>query len=346
MLCPPPRRRYAVERGRQPGLQPLARLLLRSGIDPSSKVEGMQVDARSLARAEALDLGQTIGADVVEVLANIDAMELADRRCDCRRDAPTSTTSSRRTASCSQARRMPRRSPGSFGANRTGSEATTSIRAAPCSSRPHPSTSSRLLADLIGFCNAETPTAARSGGLRTRAVRDDPSVFDGNGRTGRALVQVILRRRGLAADYVPPISVVLAADKPRYLQGLVDFREARENDWLTTSRTPPPAPPSSPPPTSPGCSGFRTTGGKRSRYFGFAPSRRLARHRRPPGPPDHLQPVAVKPPAALARSCSRRSNQLVAVGVLVPLSENRRNRQWEAAGLSTSPPTSRRSMPR
>lgn len=33
---------------------------------------------------------------------------------------------------------------------------------------------------------------------------------DGNGRTGRALVQVILRRRGLAPALVTPISVVVA----------------------------------------------------------------------------------------------------------------------------------------
>src|SRR3712207_4064879 len=40
---------------RRPGpeLRPLARLLLRTESIASSKVEGMQVDARSLARAEA-----------------------------------------------------------------------------------------------------------------------------------------------------------------------------------------------------------------------------------------------------------------------------------------------------
>ena len=33
---------------------------------------------------------------------------------------------------------------------------------------------------------------------------------DGNGRAGRALIHVILRRRGLASRFVPPISLVLA----------------------------------------------------------------------------------------------------------------------------------------
>jgi Fic family protein len=35
---------------------------------------------------------------------------------------------------------------------------------------------------------------------------------DGNGRVGRALIHVVLRRRGLAPRYVPPMSLVLAAD--------------------------------------------------------------------------------------------------------------------------------------
>jgi len=59
-------------------LTPLARLLLRTESIASSKVEGLQVDARSLARAEAdSETGKSVGATAGEVLANIDAMELA-----------------------------------------------------------------------------------------------------------------------------------------------------------------------------------------------------------------------------------------------------------------------------
>lgn len=62
----------------RPGLQPLARLLLRTESIASSKVEGMQMDARSLARAEARsDLGESIGREAAEILANINAMQLA-----------------------------------------------------------------------------------------------------------------------------------------------------------------------------------------------------------------------------------------------------------------------------
>jgi Fic family protein len=56
--------------------------------------------------------------------------------------------------------------------------------------------------------------------------------LDGNGRTGRALVQVTLRRRGLAPAYVPPISVVLAARKTRYIDGLTKYRRDEVGAWI------------------------------------------------------------------------------------------------------------------
>src|SRR5687768_10050055 len=61
-----------------PGLAPLARLLLRTESIASSKVEGMQLGIRELARSEAkLDVGEKIGTTAAEIIANIDAMELA-----------------------------------------------------------------------------------------------------------------------------------------------------------------------------------------------------------------------------------------------------------------------------
>jgi hypothetical protein len=45
-------------------------------------------------------------------------------------------------------------------------------------------------------------------------------------------VQVILRRRGLAPSYVPPISVILARDKATYINGLTAYREGRVEAWL------------------------------------------------------------------------------------------------------------------
>src|SRR3990170_4351483 len=49
-------------------------------------VEGLQVDARTLARAEAnQDTGRRIGSEAAEILGNIDAMQLAIERASAAR---------------------------------------------------------------------------------------------------------------------------------------------------------------------------------------------------------------------------------------------------------------------
>jgi Fic family protein len=47
---------------------------------------------------------------------------------------------------------------------------------------------------------------------------------DGNGRTGRALLQLVLRRRGFCTRFVPPISLVLATWSKRYVSALMSTR--------------------------------------------------------------------------------------------------------------------------
>jgi Fic family protein len=64
--------------GSQPALAPLARLLLRTESIASSRIEGIQMGVRELARAEAkLDSGQKTSQTALDVLANVDAMLLA-----------------------------------------------------------------------------------------------------------------------------------------------------------------------------------------------------------------------------------------------------------------------------
>jgi len=47
---------------------------------------------------------------------------------------------------------------------------------------------------------------------------------DGNGRTGRALIHVVLRRRGVAPRILPPVSLVLATWSRSYIDGLTATR--------------------------------------------------------------------------------------------------------------------------
>ena len=48
---------------------------------------------------------------------------------------------------------------------------------------------------------------------------------DGNGRTGRALVQAMLRHKGLTRHVTVPVSAGLLVDTDRYFDGLTAFRD-------------------------------------------------------------------------------------------------------------------------
>lgn len=158
---------------------------------------------------------------------------------------------------------------------------------------------------------------------------------DGNRRTGRALIHVVLRRRGLAPHFVPPISVGFAAARDRYIVGLTEFRGEGVADWLeyfaaTTDRAARLA------------RGYivaleRLRDGwcERLRADGRSPRADAAAWAIIDVLPAHPM---ISVPVATAVSDRSRSRvfeaveQLVVAGVLVPVSEGKRNRWWEAAG--------------
>lgn len=89
-----------------------------------------------------------------------------------------------------------------------------------------------LLDDLVEFVNRDDLPAVAQAAVAHAQFETIHPFADGNGRTGRCLIHVILRRRGLTPHFVPPISVVLATHARRYVAGLVDFRDARVDDWI------------------------------------------------------------------------------------------------------------------
>lgn len=56
---------------------------------------------------------------------------------------------------------------------------------------------------------------------------------DGNGRVGRSLIHMILRRHGAVETVTPPVSVVIAQDGSRYIDGLTRFREGDVAGWIS-----------------------------------------------------------------------------------------------------------------
>ena len=83
---------------------------------------------------------------------------------------------------------------------------------------------SDLLDDLCAFCNMDTLPAIAQAAIAHAQFETIHPFVDGNGRTGRALIHVILRRRGLAANVLPPVSLVLATWSGDYFNALMDTR--------------------------------------------------------------------------------------------------------------------------
>ncbi len=205
--------------------EPIARLLMRSEALASSKIEGMTVPAKKILEIEALDeLGVSHRLDSAEVmaLANIAAMRAAVENVGTGDEITLE-------ALCEINRMLTRGSQvEDWGGklrnvqNWIGGSNYSPVGAVYVP--PAPERISELMEDLVAFCNeSHLPALAKAAIAHAQFESIHPFV-DGNGRTGRALIQMILRREGAAGNTVPPISLVLATDKAAYIAQLTAFR--------------------------------------------------------------------------------------------------------------------------
>jgi Fic family protein len=201
---------------------------------------------------------------------------------------------------------------------------------------PPPEEVSRLLNDLCEAINNERlPPLVQAAMVHAQFETIHP-FLDGNGRTGRALVQVIFKRRKLAPDYLPPISVVLANARDRYVAGLTAFRGEGVEAWIeqfadATARATWLA--------DAYLKALRTL----SEGWHTALDASPAAPRRDaaawaildilPAYPIITAPAAVKETGRNAMSVYQGIELLVAAGVLTPLSSSRRHMAWEVRGL-------------
>jgi Fic family protein len=91
-----------------------------------------------------------------------------------------------------------------------------------------------LMDDLLVFlARDDLPAVAQAAIAHAQFETIHPFV-DGNGRVGRCLIHVVLRRRGVAPSFVPPVSIAMAARSDAYVSGLVAFREGRVGVWMAS----------------------------------------------------------------------------------------------------------------
>jgi Fic family protein len=202
----------------------VARLLLRAEAVASSKIEGLEVSGRRLLKAQ---LVAALGEDpsditATEVLNNIEAMRWAvgsladvkqitvDHLLGVHKRLLTGTSLEQHAGKLREQQ------------NWIGGSSYN-----PCSAAFVPPPWDRvrdLLEDLCEFCNGEEAPAIAQAALAHAQFETIHPFIDGNGRTGRALIHVILRRRGLAPVVVPPVSLMLATWSQDYLNGLTATR--------------------------------------------------------------------------------------------------------------------------
>jgi Fic family protein len=202
----------------------LARVLLRAESVASSKIEGLQVGARRLLRAEAArDLGErSIDITATEILGNIEAMAFA-----------VQSVSVGEPVTLELLLELHRRLlAGSFLETHGGRfrEVQNWIGGSdyhPCNAAfvpPPPELVGGLVDDLLAFCNGDSLPAVAQAAIAHAQFETIHPFVDGNGRTGRALIHMILRRRGLAPRVLPPVSLVLATWAKDYIGGLAATR--------------------------------------------------------------------------------------------------------------------------
>ena len=202
----------------------LARLLLRSESVASSKIEGLEVGAGRLLRAEAArELGEP-PTDVTasEVLGNIDAMAhaIASVGKGDRITTPLLLETHRRLLAGS---RMEEHG----GQLRLQQNWIGGSDFNPCGAvfvPPPFETIEEYLRDLCDFCNTDTLPAVAQAAIAHAQFETIHPFIDGNGRTGRALIHMIFRRRGLVPRVLPPVSLVLATWATDYIAALTATR--------------------------------------------------------------------------------------------------------------------------
>ena len=319
---------------RSDALASLARLLLRTESLSSSRVEGLAVGARALARAELrAEVGMRVGTTAREVLANVDAMQAA-----------MDTASADRPFTAAEIVGIHQRVM-AHASNRHIAELVRTVQNwiggndyNPCGADfvpPPPEHVEPLLEDLTDAVNQDDlPPIVQAAVVHAQFETIHP-FEDGNGRTGRALVQVVLRRRGIAPRYVPPVSVILAAERDAYIDGLGEFRFGDPTRWVARFAT--------------ACARAATLA---SRYLDAvtdlqAEWRRLlasaANPRADAGAWVLIEALPARPVISTAGAITATGRtkaaahvavrQLVDAGVLLPLSTSKRNRLWEALGL-------------
>ena len=186
----------------------VARLLLRAEAQASSRIEGVVIGAHRLLHAEAardMDTGESPDSVAEEVLANIDAMNLAMELADIERNVTVKTILRIHELMLAASDLKEHAGKLRTGQSWIGGSSYNPLGAAFVP--PPPEEVPALLEDLAAFCNDTSLPAVAQAAIAHAQFETIHPFVDGNGRTGRAITHVMLRRSGLAPSWCPPVSL-------------------------------------------------------------------------------------------------------------------------------------------
>jgi Fic family protein len=209
------------------GYEILARQLLRAESVASSRIEGLVLSHRRLAKAAFAPEARDLTAQ--SVLANMRALERAVGLAGA---APELSA-----ADLVEVHRFlfaGTRDERLGGVIRSEQNWIGGAASSPRDAEfvpPPPEAVGKLLGDLCAFCNREDLPAVIQAAIAHAQFETIHPFADGNGRVGRAIILIVLRRRGVSSSALPPVSLALAGEADRYVAGLTSWRGGDEEDW-------------------------------------------------------------------------------------------------------------------
>jgi len=205
---------YAAQAFGGRAVAPLTSVLLRSESASSSQIENLTVSARQLAMAE---LGLAASANAELVVGNVAAMVAAVDLADHLDESAILTMHATLLAS------QPKVNPGAWRdvpvwIGPSGMSPESAVFVPPAAARVP-----ACMADLAAFLTRTDLPAVMHAAVAHAQFETIHPFIDGNGRTGRALMQAMLRASGVIRQVTVPVSSGLLSNLDAYTTALTAF---------------------------------------------------------------------------------------------------------------------------
>lgn len=207
--------RFDAELGDE--IAPFSSVLLRSESAASSNIENLTASARAIAEAEAL--GDTSRRNATLIVSNTEAMKAAVALADHLDE---------HAILAMHAALMRDNDPASAGRWRTEEVWIGGGNFGPHGAdyiAPHHSRVPDTIADLLDFTRRTDVPALPQIAIAHAQFETIHPFTDGNGRTGRALIQAVLRHKRLTRQITVPVSAGLLTNTDAYFDALGAYRQ-------------------------------------------------------------------------------------------------------------------------